>query len=309
MPQWAGSSWYFLRYCDPHNDMALAAKEALEYWMPVDWYNGGMEHTTLHLLYSRFWHKFLYDIGVVNTSEPYLKRTSHGMILGENGEKMSKSRGNVVNPDDIVIEYGADTMRLYEMFIGDFEKAAPWSPQSIKGCYRFLERVFMLQSMLVPGDEYSPGMESKFHKAIKKVGGDIETLKFNTAIAALMALSNDIFAAKRINHAELRAFLMLLCPFAPHIAEEIWQIQGFGGLVCKQEWPVYDEDKCKDNTVEIAIQVNGRIRARMDVDAAARGADVIAAAKANAEVSAHLEGKTLLKEIYVPGTLCNFVVK
>ena len=309
MPQWAGSSWYFLRYCDPNNDKELASKEALDYWMQVDWYNGGMEHTTLHLLYSRFWHKFLYDIGVVPTAEPYAKRTSHGMILGEDGQKMSKSRGNVVNPDEIVQEYGADTMRLYEMFIGDFEKAAPWSPQSIRGCKRFLERVFSLQDILVKGDEYSPELESAFHKTIRKVTGDVETLKFNTAIAAMMALINDIDSQKQINRAELKDFLLLLNPFAPHITEEIWEKQSFGGMITNQSWPKFDEAKCQENTVEIVLQVNGKIRARIEVAAALGKDELLAEAKRNSDVAELLAGKTIVKEICVPGRLCNFVVK
>ena len=309
MPQWAGSSWYFLRYCDPNNDKELASKEALDYWMQVDWYNGGMEHTTLHLLYSRFWHKFLYDIGVVPTAEPYAKRTSHGMILGEDGQKMSKSRGNVVNPDEIVQEYGADTMRLYEMFIGDFEKAAPWSPQSIRGCKRFLERVFSLQDILVKGDEYSPELESAFHKTIRKVTGDVETLKFNTAIAAMMALINDIDSQKQINRAELKDFLLLLNPFAPHITEEIWEKQSFGGMITNQSWPKFDEAKCQENTVEIVLQVNGKIRARIEVAAALGKDELLAEAKRNSDVAELLVGKTIVKEICVPGRLCNFVVK
>ena len=260
MPQWAGSSWYFLRYMDPHNDKALASKEAIKYWSPVDWYNGGMEHTTLHLLYSRFWHKFLYDIGVVNTPEPYAKRTSHGMILGENGEKMSKSRGNVVNPDEIVDEYGADTLRLYEMFIGDFEKAAPWSQSSIRGCRRFIERYYNLQTILNNADGIRPELESSFHKAIKKVGDDIENIKFNTAIATLMALINDITATGAITKEELRIFTILLNPFAPHVTEEVFEMCKLGdGIVAEQKWPEYDEAKCKDETIEIVVQVNGKI--------------------------------------------------
>ena len=309
MPQWAGSSWYFLRYCDPHNKDAIASPEALEYWMPVDWYNGGMEHTTLHLLYSRFWHKFLYDIGVVPTPEPYAKRTSHGMILGENNEKMSKSRGNVVNPDDIVSEYGADTMRLYEMFIGDFEKSAPWSGESIKGCKRFLDRVFGLQHILVEGDGYSPALEGAFHKTIKKVSGDIEGLKYNTAIAALMALINDITAQKAINQAEMKTFLLLLNPFAPHITEELWEQLDFGGMVTGQSWPVFDEDKCRDDVVELAVQVNGKIKARLGVDANADKESVLALVRSQDSVAAALEGKTVIKEIFVPAKLVNLVVK
>ena len=309
MPQWAGSSWYFLRYCDPHNDKELASKEALDYWMPVDWYNGGMEHTTLHLLYSRFWHKFLYDIGVVSTPEPYAKRTSHGMILGENGEKMSKSRGNVVNPDDIVRDYGADTLRLYEMFIGDFEKSAPWSTSSIKGCKRFLDRVWALQDILNDSEEYSKELESAFHKAIKKVGEDIEEMKFNTAIATLMALINDVADHKSISRKELATFLILLNPFAPHITEEIWEAQNFGGMLNQQSWPEYDEAKCVDATVEIAVQISGKIKARINVPTDATKEQLLAAAKENGVIASILEGKTIVKEIVVPGKLVNIVAK
>ena len=308
MPQWAGSSWYFLRYMDPHNDKAFAGKDALKYWAPVDWYNGGMEHTTLHLLYSRFWHKFLYDIGEVPTPEPYAKRTSHGMILGENGEKMSKSRGNVVNPDDIVNEYGADTMRLYEMFIGDFEKAAPWNTASIKGCRRFLERYWNLQAMMQDGG-VSQKLESVFHKTIKKVGEDIEALKFNTAIAALMALMNEVSDAGSITKEELKLFTILLNPFAPHITEEVWEACGFPGLVAEQKWPEYDENKCKDDTVEIVVQVNGKVRSRISVPAEIVKEDAIAQAKAEEKIASELAGKTVVKEIYVPRKLVNIVVK
>ena len=309
MPQWAGSSWYFLRYCDPHNDQAIASPEALNYWMPVDWYNGGMEHTTLHLLYSRFWHKFLYDIGVVPTAEPYAKRTSHGMILGENGEKMSKSRGNVVNPDDIVDQYGADTMRLYEMFIGDFEKAAPWSSSSIKGCKRFLERVFDLSERLLPGEGYRPQLETSFHKAIKKVGEDILQLKMNTAIATLMSLLNEVDDAGGVTRDEYRTFLLLLNPFAPHITEELWQKAGFEGQIAHAAWPVYDEDKCKDAQIELAVQVCGKVRGHFVAAADVSAAQAIAAAKQAEGVAALLEGKTVVKEIYVPGKLVNLVVR
>ncbi len=309
MPQWAGSSWYFLRYMDPHNDKAPVSKEALEYWNRVDWYNGGMEHTTLHLLYSRFWHKFLYDIGVVPTAEPYAKRTSHGMILGDNGEKMSKSRGNVVNPDDIVNEYGADTMRLYEMFIGDFEKAAPWNINSLRGCRRFLDRYWNLQEILTEGG-LRPEMETVFHKTIKKVTEDIESLKFNTAIAALMALLNDIADKGSITKEELKIFTLLLNPFAPHITEEVWAANALGeGLVSVAQWPAYDEAKCKDATVEIVVQVNGKLRARMQVAADISKDDAIAAAKADAKIAAEIDGKRIVKEIYVPGKLVNIVAK
>ena len=309
MPQWAGSSWYFLRYCDPHNDKELASPEALKYWTPVDWYNGGMEHTTLHLLYSRFWHKFLYDIGVVPTSEPYAKRTSHGMILGENGEKMSKSRGNVVNPDEIVRDYGADTMRVYEMFIGDFEKAAPWSQSSIKGSKRFLDKVWALSDKLTEGDSCRTELESAFHRTIKKVTEDIEGLKMNTAIAALMSLLNDIQGFGGINEAEFKTYLILLNPFAPHMTEELWQQAGFEGMLNEAEWPKYDEAKCADRTVEIAVQVNGKIKARINVAADISAPDAIAAAKADGAVTAAIEGKSIIKELYVPKKLVNIVVK
>lgn len=310
MPQWAGSSWYFLRYMDPHNDKALASKEALEYWSPVDWYNGGMEHTTLHLLYSRFWHKFLYDIGVVPTKEPYAKRTSHGMILGENGEKMSKSRGNVVNPDDIVNEYGADTLRLYEMFIGDFEKAAPWNTASIKGSRRFLERYYALTERLVPGEKITPKLEQLFHKTIKKVGEDIENLKFNTAIAALMALINDISDAGSINREELRVFTLLLNPFAPHVTEEVWEQAKLGdGMAAVQSWPQYDEEKCRESTVEIALQVSGKVRARIEIPMEFTQQQAVQAAKEQPKIAAELAGKNIVKEIYVPGKLVNIVAK
>ena len=310
MPQWAGSSWYFLRYMDPHNDESFASKEALNYWHQVDWYNGGMEHTTLHLLYSRFWHKFLYDIGQVPTAEPYAKRTSHGMILGENGEKMSKSRGNVVNPDDVVNEFGADTLRLYEMFIGDFEKAAPWSNAGIKGCRRFIERYWNLQSILVDGEAIRPEMENSFHKAIKKVSYDIENLKFNTAIASLMALMNVIAEKGSINKAELSVFTMLLNPFAPHVTEEVWSEMKLGeGMVTEQIWPKYDESKCKDDVIEIVVQVNGKVRTRLSVAADIQKDDAIALAKAEDRIAAEINGKNVVKEIYVPGKLVNIVVK
>ncbi len=309
MPQWAGSSWYFLRYCDPHNQNELASKELLKYWLPVDWYNGGMEHTTLHLLYSRFWHKFLYDIGVVPTVEPYKKRTSHGMILGANNEKMSKSRGNVVNPDEVIAQYGADTMRLYEMFIGDFEAAAPWNTDSIKGCKRFLDRVFNLQEIVTQqADKFSKELEVKFNKAIKKVSQDIETLKFNTAIAALMSLLGDIYKNKGLNIFELKIFLQLLCVFAPHIAEEIWSIQKFEGMACKQTWPQFNEDLCKEGTVEIAVQINGKIKARIEIAAESTQEEALAAAKKIDNVKQILNTAQIKKEIYVKGRLINFVL-
>ena len=309
MPQWAGSSWYFLRYMDPHNHDALASKEALNYWSPVDWYNGGMEHTTLHLLYSRFWHKFLYDLGLVPTKEPYQKRTSHGMILGENGEKMSKSRGNVVNPDEIVAEYGADTMRLYEMFIGDFEKAAPWNASGIKGCKRFLERVWGLQDVLTQEDAVRPALEGVFHRTIKKVSLDIDALKCNTAIATLMSLLNDIMDTGSVTRGEFKIFLLLLNPFAPHMTEELWETLAFGGKVTDQAWPEWDEEKCVEQTVEIAVQVNGKVRARVTVPAGADNVAAIAAAKADGKVAESIAGKTIVKEICVPGKLVNIVVK
>ena len=310
MPQWAGSSWYFLRYMDPHNNEALASPEALKYWAPVDWYNGGMEHTTLHLLYSRFWNKFLYDIGVAPTPEPYAKRTSHGMILGENGEKMSKSRGNVVNPDEIVAEYGADTMRLYEMFIGDFEKAAPWSTSGIKGCRRFLERYWNLQDILCDETGIREDVEVSFHKTIKKVGEDIEHLKFNTAIAALMALMNDIYEKGSITKDELAVVTLLLNVFAPHICEEVWEVQKLGdGMACTQPWPAYEENKCVESTIEIVVQVNGKVRSRLRVAPDISAADAIALAKADGKIAEEIDGKQLVKELYVPGRLVNLVVK
>ncbi|MEE0264491.1 MAG: class I tRNA ligase family protein, partial [Acutalibacteraceae bacterium] len=310
MPQWAGSSWYFLRYIDPHNTEALASKEAIDYWMSVDWYNGGMEHTTLHLLYSRFWYKFLYDIGVVPNPEPYSKRTSHGMILGSNGEKMSKSRGNVVNPDEVVDEYGADTMRMYEMFIGDFEKSAPWNPNSIKGCRRFIERYWNLQDILTDEDIIRPEIESAFHKTIKKVGDDIENIKFNTGIAALMALINDITATGKVTKKELAIFTILLNPFAPHVTEEVWELSKLGdGIVAENPWPQYDEAKCKDDTVEIVVQVNGKVKAKLMVAVDIDKDTAIATAKANEKIAPLVDGKTIIKEIYVPGKLVNIVAK
>ncbi len=308
MPQWAGSSWYFLRYCDPHNDKALASPEALKYWMPVDWYNGGMEHTTLHLLYSRFWNKFLYDIKTVPTDEPYAKRTSHGMILGENGEKMSKSRGNVVNPDDIIRDFGADTMRLYEMFIGDFEQAAPWNPQSIKGCKRFLERFMNLLDM-AKGEGSTPELEKHIHKLIKKVTSDIDSMKFNTAIAAMMATLNTVYDVGRITKTELKTLATVLAPFAPHVAEEVYSALGGQGLVSLAEWPEYDETKCIDDEVEMPVQINGKVKGRVKVAANASNADILTAAKADSAVASAIEGKTVVKEIVVPGKIINIVVK
>ena len=304
MPQWAGSSWYFLRYTDPDNSEALASPEALKYWLPVDWYNGGMEHTTLHLLYSRFWHKFLYDQKVVPTPEPYQKRTSHGMILGENGEKMSKSRGNVVNPDDIVRDYGADTLRTYEMFIGAFDLAASWSEDGVKGCHRFLERVWKLQDLLVDGDEYSEDMVFAMHQTIKKVSSDYESLKYNTAIAAMMSLLNDFYKKNAINKAEFRTLLILLNPVAPHITEELWEIVGFDGYVYQSTWPEYDEAKLVQSTIEIALQINGKVKGTMSIDKEASKDEVIA--KAKETLGDKLTG-TIVKEIYVPGRIVNIV--
>ena len=313
MPQWAGSSWYFLRYMDPHNDKALASKEALEYWSPVDWYNGGMEHTTLHLLYSRFWHKFLYDIGVVPTKEPYQKRTSHGMILGEGGEKMSKSRGNVVNPNDVIAQYGADTMRTYIMFIGDFEKAAAWSANAVKGCKRFLDRVWNLATEQEHvGEDYSQDNELAIHKAIKKVSEDIEAMKFNTAIAALMALVND-FYTNGASKGDMKALLLMLSPFAPHICEEMWENMGFaaetGKMACQMPWPVYDESKTIASEVEMAVQIQGKLRGSVKVPMDSDEATVVAAAKAVDKVARQLEGMEIVKVIHVKNKLVNLIVK
>ena len=315
MPQWAGSSWYFLRYCDPHNDKELASKKALKYWMPVDWYNGGMEHTTLHLLYSRFWHKFLYDQGVVPCKEPYMKRTSHGMILGKDPErpgeftKMSKSKGNVVNPDDVVKEFGADTLRLYEMFVGDFEKAAPWQENGIKGCKRFLDRVWALQDKVVPGDEYSDKLRASMHKTIKKVSEDIETLKFNTAIATMMGLLNEIDAAGSLTRADYRTLLILLNPFAPHITEELYQVMGYEGVLNEQKWVEYDEKLCVEDSVEIVVQVNGKVKARFNAPVNCDKEELEKLALDLPEVKALTDGKTIVKKIAVPNKLVNIVVK
>ena len=312
MPQWAGSSWYFLRYMDPHNDKALASKEALAYWSPVDWYNGGMEHTTLHLLYSRFWHKFLYDIGVAPTKEPYRKRTSHGMILGEGGEKMSKSRGNVVNPDDIVRAYGADTLRMYIMFIGDFEKAAAWSDNAVKGCKRFLDRVWNLAENLTDSPDYTPANEAGVHRTIKKVAGDIEAMKFNTAIAAMMALVND-FYANGCSRGDMRTLLLLLSPFAPHFCEELWESLGFaaqsGRMICQMDWPACDESKTVASTVEMAVQVQGKLRGAVTVPADSEEAAVVEAAKAVDKVARAIEGMEIVKVIHVKNKLVNLIVK
>ena len=311
MPQWAGSSWYFLRYADPFNDNELAGRENLEYWTPVDWYNGGMEHTTLHLLYSRFWHKFLYDIGVVPTPEPYKKRTSHGMILGENNEKMSKSRGNVVNPDEMVDEFGADTLRMYEMFIGDFEKAVPWSYNGLKGCRKFLERAWRLRAFLVDEGEdgYSKEMETAMHKTIKKVSEDFETLKFNTAIAAMMSLVNDFYAIEKVNRSEFKTFLILLNPVAPHITEELWQLCGYKGMLHEQEWPSWDENKTVEDMIEIAVQINGKVRERIMVPSGLGISETETAAMENEKIAKLIKGKKVVKAIAVPGKLVNIVVK
>ncbi|MBE7062422.1 MAG: leucine--tRNA ligase [Ruminococcaceae bacterium] len=309
MPQWAGSSWYFLRYADPKNTDALASSEALDYWLPVDWYNGGMEHTTLHLLYSRFWHKFLYDIGVVKTKEPYNKRTSHGMILGENGEKMSKSRGNVVNPDEVVENFGADTLRTYEMFIGAFDQTTPWSTNGVKGCHKFLERVWNMMPMLTDGDVYSTELEGAMHKTVKKVTDDIEKMKFNTAIAALMSLINDIYKLGRINRAELRTFLLLLNPTAPHITEEMWQLAGFEGYLHDASWPTFDEAKTVDDTVEIVLQENGKIRGKMTVPSGLGKEELEKLAMESEAAKAITDGKQIVKVIAVPNKLLNIVVR
>ncbi len=308
MPQWAGSSWYFLRYCDPKNDNEFASQEALKYWMPVDWYNGGMEHVTRHMIYSRFWHKFLYDLGLVPTAEPYAKRTAQGLILGPDGEKMSKSRGNVIDPNDVVAEYGADVLRLYVLFMGDYEKAAPWSESSIKGCKRFVDRVWSLTDMLTEGTEYTEGLRSNFHKTIKKVTEDIEAMKFNTAIAALMTLINDIYNAGSINKAELGTFCTLLYPFAPHISEEIYN-SVFGTVLSEQGWVSYDEALCKDDTIEIVVQVNGKLKAKLNIAVDADKDSVIALALADEKVKEATDGKNILKQIYVPNKLVNIVAK
>ncbi len=309
MPNWAGSSWYFLRYTDPHNAEELASLQELKYWLPVDWYNGGMEHTTLHLLYSRFWHKFLYDIGVVPTPEPYMKRTSHGMILAENGEKMSKSRGNVINPDPIVKEFGADTFRVYEMFIGAFEQAIPWSQQGLKGCRRFLERVWKLQDILVNDLSYSPEFEVAMHRTVKKVTEDYERMKFNTAVSAMMTLVNEFLAAGRITKGELSTLLLLLYPAAPHIAEEMWENAQFGGMLHHKKWPAWDESKTVGAVVEVGVQVNGRLRSVVSVP---QGADQDAAKAVLMQdegVRRHLLGRTIVKEIYIPDRMYSIVVK
>ncbi|WP_298482042.1 leucine--tRNA ligase [uncultured Ruminococcus sp.] len=309
MPQWAGSSWYFLRYCDPNNNKEFASQEALQYWMPVDWYNGGMEHVTRHMIYSRFWHKFLYDLGLVPTSEPYAKRTAQGLILGPDGEKMSKSRGNVVDPNDVVDVYGADVLRLYVLFMGDYEKAAPWSDNSVKGCKRFVDRIWALQDKLVDSDSYSDALRSNMHKTIKKVSEDIEAMKFNTAIAAMMTLLNDIYTVGSITKKEFRDFLVLLYPFAPHISEELYQVIGCEGILSEQEWVTYDEALCVDDTIEIVVQINGKVRAKLEIAADAEKDAVLAQAAAEPKIAEAVEGKTIMKQIYVPKKLVNFVVK
>ena len=309
MPQWAGSSWYFLRYIDPHNDKAFADKDKLKYWGEVDWYNGGMEHVTRHMIYSRFWHKFLYDIGEVPFDEPYAKRTAQGLILGPDGDKMSKSKGNVVDPNDVVDEYGADVLRTYVLFMGDYEKAAPWSKSSVKGCKRFVDRVWALQDMLTEGDEYSKELESAFHKTIKKVSEDIEGMKFNTAIAALMTLLNDIYNKGSINNAELKAFVTLLNPFAPHVTEEIWAAQNYGGMLADGHWVDYDEAKCVDDEIEIVAQINGKVRAKLMIPAEIESAEAIELAKKDPAIAAAVEGKSIVKELYVKGRLVNIVIK
>lgn len=309
MPQWAGSSWYFLRYCDPNNNDEFASQEALKYWMPVDWYNGGMEHVTRHMIYSRFWHKFLYDLGLVPTSEPYAKRTAQGLILGPDGEKMSKSRGNVVDPNDVVDEYGADVLRLYVLFMGDYEKAAPWSESSVKGCKRFVDRIWALQDKVVDSDEYSDKLRSLMHKTIKKVSDDIESMKFNTAIAAMMTLLNEIYNVGSITKKEFRDLLIILNPFAPHVTEELYQLIGCEGVLDEQEWVTYDEALCKDDTIEIVCQINGKVKSKLTIPTDAAKDDVIALAKADEAIVKATEGKNIVKEIYVPNKLVNLVVK
>lgn len=309
MPQWAGSSWYFLRYCDPNNNDEFASQEALKYWMPVDWYNGGMEHVTRHMIYSRFWHKFLYDLGLVPTSEPYAKRTAQGLILGPDGEKMSKSRGNVVDPNDVVDEYGADVLRLYVLFMGDYEKAAPWSESSVKGCKRFVDRIWALQDKVVDSDEYSDKLRSLMHKTIKKVSDDIESMKFNTAIAAMMTLLNEIYNVGSITKKEFRDLLIILNPFAPHVTEELYQLIGCEGVLDEQEWVTYDEALCKDDTIEIVCQINGKVKSKLTIPTDAAKDGVIALAKADEAIIKATEGKNIVKEIYVPNKLVNLVVK
>ncbi|MBO5912105.1 MAG: class I tRNA ligase family protein, partial [Clostridia bacterium] len=308
MPQWAGSSWYFLRYIDPKNPDAIADPEKLKYWLPVDWYNGGMEHVTRHLIYSRFWHKFLYDIGEVPTAEPYAKRSAQGLILGPDGQKMSKSRGNVVDPNDVVNEFGADTLRVYILFMGDYGMAAPWSESIMSGCKRFLDRVADLPSM-IKGEGATPKLESLFHKTLKKVTLDIEDMKFNTAIAAMMTLLNSIYDEGSLTKEELKMFVQMLCPFAPHLAEEIWEQLGETELCSLSAWPQYDEAKTVDSTVEIVVQINGKLKSRLNVAADISAADAIVAAKADERIAAELSGKNIIKEIYVPKKLVNIVAK
>ncbi len=309
MPQWAGSSWYYLRYMDPHNDKEFVSKEALEYWSPVDWYNGGMEHTTLHLLYSRFWHKFLYDLGKVPTKEPYQKRTSHGMILGENGEKMSKSKGNVINPDDIVREFGADSFRVYEMFMGPFDQTAEWSMDSIRGCNKFLDRVWSLQDILVEGDQYSKETENMMHKAIKKVSNDIEEMKYNTSVSTFMTMVNEFSKLKKINKKEYETFLQLLNPFAPHITEEIWERLGHTNQLAYEPWPKYDEEKTIDESIDLPVQINGKLRANIQIQKDEDKDSIKAKIHENEKIQAYIEGKEIVKEIYVPNRIYNIVIK
>ena len=309
MPQWAGSSWYFLRYCDPANSTAIASQESMKYWLPVDWYNGGMEHVTRHMIYSRFWHRFLYDIGEVPTPEPYAKRTAQGLILGSDGYKMSKSRGNVVDPNDVVDEYGADVLRLYVLFMGDYEQAAPWNESSVKGCKRFIDRIWALQDIVKDGDSYSEDLTPMMHRTIKKVSEDIENMRFNTAIAAMMTLLNKIEEKGSITRGEYRDLITILNPFAPHITEEIWQRMGFGGALSDSKWAVYDEALCADKTVEIAVQVNGKIKAKLNIPADAEQDEVLKLAKADSTVAGLIEGKSIVKEIYVKGRLVNIVAK
>ena len=309
MPQWAGSSWYFLRYIDPANTERFADSEKLKYWMPVDWYNGGMEHVTRHLIYSRFWYKFLYDLGEVPVSEPYAKRTAQGLILGPDGEKMSKSKGNVVDPNEVVDQFGADVLRAYVLFMGDYEKAAPWSETAVKGCKRFIDRVWGMTDIIAEGTEYSKELESAMHKTVKKVTSDIENLKYNTAIAALMTLTNEIYNKGSINKAELKTFITLLNPFAPHVTEEMWQVAGFEGMLNETSWPSYDEAKCVDNEIEIAVQINGKVREKLVISATAEADEVIAAAKALDKIADAISGMAIVKELYVKGRLVNIVVK
>jgi leucyl-tRNA synthetase len=309
MPQWAGSSWYFLRYIDPKNTEALASEDKLKYWGQVDWYNGGMEHVTRHLIYSRFWHKFLYDLGVVPNSEPYAKRTAQGLILGPDGEKMSKSKGNVVDPNEVVDQFGADVLRSYVLFMGDYEKAAPWSEASVKGCKRFIDRIWNLQEIVTDGDDYSKELEVSFHKTIKKVSDDIENMKYNTAIASLMALLNEIYEKGAITKGELKTFLTLVNPFAPHVSEELWEIMGFGGMLAVAPWVTYDEAKTVDSTIEVPVQICGKLRATVTIAKDADSATAIAAAKADEKVQEMLDGKQIIKEIYVPGKIINIVAK